>query len=74
MTVTKNHPTGLAAFASTILVYILTQLGVDIPAEVSAAIVGLVSILVSALSPRVVEIVEGEASDAGIDLSKIPAE
>lgn len=48
----QNHPTGIAAFVSTILVYVLSQAGVDLPPEVAAAVVGLVSVIVSALSPR----------------------
>ncbi|MCK9250653.1 MAG: hypothetical protein M0P31_16950 [Solirubrobacteraceae bacterium] len=47
-----DHPTGTAALATTVLVWIAQAIGVDLPAEVAVAIVGLVAVLVSAVTPR----------------------
>lgn len=49
----QQHPTGLAALASTVLVWVVQQAGVDMPAEVAAAVVGLVAGVVSYFTPRV---------------------
>lgn len=51
-TATTEHPTGTATAAVTVLVYIAQALGLDLPAEVAVAIVGLVAVLVSAVTPR----------------------
>lgn len=49
---TRQHPTGLAAAATTVLVWIVAQAGVDMPPEVAAATVGLVAGVVSYFTPR----------------------
>ena len=47
-----EHPTGSAAFATTVLVWIATSLGLDMSPEVAVAIVGLASVAVSYFTPR----------------------
>lgn len=49
---TTQHPTGTAAAATTVLIWLAATLGLQIPAEVAAAIVGLVAVAVSAVTPR----------------------
>ncbi|EHN09440.1 hypothetical protein PAI11_37740 [Patulibacter medicamentivorans] len=49
---TINHPTGLAAAAATVLVWLAGVLGLDLPPAVAAAIVGLAAAAVSAWTPR----------------------
>lgn len=48
----RQHPTGLAAMATTVLVWALDAAGVTMPAEVAASLVGLVAAVVSAFTPR----------------------
>ena len=52
---TKQNPTGLTALAVTVLVWVALQLGVDLPAEVAVAIVGLAAGGVSYFTPRNVD-------------------
>lgn len=47
-----EHPTGAAALATTVLVWVAQTIGLDLPAEVAASIVGLVAVIVSAFTPR----------------------
>ena len=61
----SQHPTGIAAFISTILIYVLAQVGVDLPPEVAAAVVGLAAVAVSAISPRVTNVTV-ESSDVAL--------
>lgn len=49
---TRQNPAGLSAMATTVIVWAALQAGVEIPAEVAAAIVGLVAGGVSYFSPR----------------------
>ncbi|WP_320672395.1 hypothetical protein [Patulibacter defluvii] len=51
-TATTNHPAGLAAAAVTVLVWLASVLGLDLPPEVAAAIVGLAVGAVSLRAPR----------------------
>ena len=51
-TVVTNHPAGLTAAATTVLVWVASLAGLDIPAEVAVGIVALLTTLVSAFSPR----------------------
>lgn len=48
----RQNPAGLSAMAVTVLVWAALQAGVQIPAEVAAAIVGLVAGTVSYFTPR----------------------
>lgn len=48
----RQNPTGLSAMAVTVLIWAALQAGVEIPAEVAVAIVGLVAGGVSYLTPR----------------------
>jgi energy-converting hydrogenase Eha subunit A len=52
---TQQHPTGLTAMGTTILIWVLGAAGVDMPPEVAAAVVGLTSALMSAFTPRTAE-------------------
>lgn len=52
MTRAQQHPAGLTAMATTVLVWALPQAGVDMPAEVAASLVGIATIIVSARNPR----------------------
>lgn len=61
-----QHPTGLTAALTTILVWTALQLGVNIPAEVAVAIVGVLTTLVSYFTPRTTQIEVGPASDDSI--------
>ena len=47
-----EHPTATTAAATTVLVWAAQLLGVDLPAEVAVSIVMLVTVLVSAFTPR----------------------
>ena len=49
---TRQNPAGLSAAATTVLVWTALQLGVEIPAEVAAAIVGIIATAVSYFTPR----------------------
>lgn len=49
---TKTGAGGVAGAASTLLIFILERLGVDMPADAAAAIVVLVSFLVAHYSPE----------------------
>jgi energy-converting hydrogenase Eha subunit A len=49
---TQQHPTGLTAMGTTVLIWVLGACGVDMPPEVAAAVVGLTSALMSAFTPR----------------------
>lgn len=66
---TTNHPTGITAALTTILVWAALQLGVEIPTEVAVAIVGVLTTIVSYFTPRVTSVEIGEASD---ELLEIP--
>jgi len=48
----KIQAASLAAFTTTILVWIVGQFGVDLPAEVAAAITGLLTALVGYVVPN----------------------
>lgn len=48
----EKRPAGTAATLSSLIVGIAAQLGVEISAELAVAIVGAVTLLVSALHPR----------------------
>lgn len=52
MTRAQQHPTGLAAMATTVLVWALDAAGVTMPPEVAASCVGIISVIVSAFTPR----------------------
>lgn len=62
-TLRVDHPTGTAAGAATVLVWIVSQFGVDVPAEVAAAAVGLIAVVVSVFTPRFRAEVEDQISD-----------
>jgi len=47
-----QHPTGLTAMGTTVLVWLLSALGVDMPDGVAASIVGLAAAMVSQFTPR----------------------
>lgn len=51
-TVASQHPTGLSTAATVVLLWIASSLGLDLPADVAVAIVLLVSVAVSAVTPR----------------------
>ena len=48
----QQNPAGLSAMAVTVLVWAALQFGVEIPADVAAAIVGIVAGGVSYFTPR----------------------
>ena len=48
----RQNPTGLSAMAVTVLLWAALQAGLEIPAEVAAAIFGLAAGLVSYFTPR----------------------
>lgn len=48
----QQHPTGVAAFGATVLIWIAGQAGLEIPPDVAAAIVGLAAAGVSCFTPR----------------------
>lgn len=52
MTRLAQHPTGIATAVATLVVIALNKLGVELTAEESAAVVGAVAVLVSAVTPR----------------------
>lgn len=47
-----DHPTGTTAAAVVVLLWIASSLGLDLPADVAVAIVGLATVVVSWLTPR----------------------
>lgn len=49
---TTQNPAGLTGLAATVIVWIALLLGVEIPAEVAAAISGLLAAAVSYFTPR----------------------
>lgn len=49
---TKQNPAGLSALAVTVIVWAALQVGLEIPPEVAAAIVGLAAGAVSYFTPR----------------------
>jgi hypothetical protein len=51
-----NHPTGIAGVLASLLVIVAGQLGLDLSAEQAVAIVGAITAVVSAFSPRVVDV------------------
>lgn len=52
MTRAQQHPAGLTAMGTTVLVWIMSSLGVSLPPEVAASIVGLTAAVVSWRTPR----------------------
>lgn len=58
-----QHPTGLTAALTTILVWAALRLGVEIPPEVAVAIVGVVTTIVSYFTPRTTQVEVGPAND-----------
>lgn len=48
----SNHPTGITAAVVTLLVIVAKQIGLDLDAEQAAIIVGAISAIVSAFTPR----------------------
>jgi hypothetical protein len=52
----SNHPTGIAGVLASLLVIVAGQLGLDITETQAVAIVGAIVALVSAFSPRVVDV------------------
>lgn len=52
MTRAKQHPTGIATLAASAVILLAARFQVDITGEEAAVLVGLVSGLVSAFSPR----------------------
>lgn len=62
---TVQHPTGVVALATTLLVWVVEQAGLGLPAAVAAAFVGLAAAAVSYLTPRVAEDL-GIARPAGL--------
>jgi len=49
----KQHPAGLTACATTVLIWAATQGGIDLTPEVAAAFVGLLTAGVSWYTPRI---------------------
>ncbi|MBS3928044.1 MAG: hypothetical protein KGZ65_06230 [Sphingomonadales bacterium] len=58
-----QHPTGLTAALTTILVWGALKLGVEIPAEVAVAIVGVLTTIVSYFTPRTTQLEVGTPND-----------
>lgn len=54
----SNRPTGTAAAFATLLVLILSLVGVDLPAEAAVSIVGAIAALVSVFTPRLGDVFE----------------
>jgi len=48
----QQHPTGIAALLSSAVVLVLARAGVDLSAEESAVVIGLVTAAVSIFTPR----------------------
>lgn len=51
----RQRPAGTAGLLATALILLLSQLGVDLPADAAVAIVGLVGAAVSIFTPRLIQ-------------------